>query len=137
MEEPINWMAQIAAVIAMQVIGMIYYNPKVLGNTWMRETGITMGSGKGMNMGLIIGITSVFAFLVAFFLTFVVKHGGAEFATFKHGALHGAMFGVMCALPIIGTSALYEQRSWTYILIASGYWVVSCAVMGGIICAWR
>jgi Protein of unknown function (DUF1761) len=136
MEEPINWLAQLVAVVAAQAIGMIYYNPKVFGSRWERETGIKM-DGEGVNMGLIVAITSVFAFLVAFFLTFVVKHGGAEFATFKHGALHGAMFGIMCALPIIGTGALYERRSWTYIAIAAGYWVVVCAVMGGIICVWR
>ncbi len=54
--------------------------------------------------------------------------------TFKHGAFHGAMIaGLLIATPILVTEAIYEQKGWKYILIKSGYWVISLSIMGGII----
>jgi hypothetical protein len=59
---------------------------------------------------------------------------GTAFRTFEHGALHGFMTGLFFILPVIGVNALYERRSFKYVLISGGYWVVSMMIMGGIIC---
>ncbi len=67
------------------------------------------------------------------FEAFMADYGN-EFRTFKHGALHGIIFGVLGALPIIGTIALFERKSTKYILVNAGYWIVTLAVMGSIIC---
>ena len=64
---------------------------------------------------------------------FMADYGGA-FRTFKHGALHGTMAGVLIALPIIGTNALFDRKSAKYIFINAGYWIVTLAVMGAILC---
>ena len=61
---------------------------------------------------------------------------GTAFRTFKHGALHGTIAGLFIALPIIGTNALFERKSAKYIFINSGYWIVTLAIMGGIVCGW-
>jgi hypothetical protein len=61
---------------------------------------------------------------------------GNAYRTFKHGMFHGFFAGLFFAMPVIGTSALYEGRSWRYTLIAGGFWVVTCMIMGGIICGW-
>lgn len=53
---------------------------------------------------------------------------------FGHGALHGAMGALFIAAPIICINALFERKSWKYMLIHVGYWVISLAVMGGLIC---
>lgn len=119
-----------------------------------------------MNMGLMIGLTFFFSFLAAMFLHPITIHQfgfssmlfgleGSEngkievllngvavdyahrFRTFKHGALHGTIAGIFIALPIIGMSALYEKRGAKYIFIAAGYWIVSLAIMGGIVCGWE
>jgi hypothetical protein len=57
------------------------------------------------------------------------------FRTFKHGALHGFIAGLLFILPVIGTNALYERRSFKYVLVTGGFWIVCLTVMGGIICA--
>lgn len=62
---------------------------------------------------------------------------GSNFRTFKHGAFHGVLSGVMLALPVVGVNALFERRSFKYIAINAGYWIVSFAVMGGVVCAWQ
>lgn len=61
---------------------------------------------------------------------------GHNFRTFKHGAFHGILSALFIALPIVGTNALFEQRSFKYIAIHVGYWMVIMALMGGVICQW-
>lgn len=63
-----------------------------------------------------------------------MKRFGGNFRTFKHGVLHGTMFGIFAVLPIVGTHALYESKGFKYVAIHVGYWVVSLALMGGVIC---
>ncbi|MEP7197442.1 MAG: DUF1761 domain-containing protein [Saprospiraceae bacterium] len=131
-----NWLAIAVAAISTLIVGFIYYHPKVMGNAWMKASGMTREQGKSMNMGMTFGISVVLSFLVGVALTVNVQHGGPEFQTFKHGAYHGAMTGVFMAIPIIGVPAMYEMKGWNYILINAGYWILAMALMGGIICAW-
>jgi len=158
----INFLALLAAACSTLVVGFIWYNPKVFGNAWMRESGMTEEKMKGANMALTFGVSILYAFFISFILQMLTIHQfgaigmvggdptiakpsyvefmadyGSAFRTFKHGALHGFMTGLFLALPIIGVGALYERRSFKYVLIAGGYWVVSMMIMGGIICAWQ
>ena len=61
---------------------------------------------------------------------------GENFRTFKHGALHGTIAGIFFALPVFGIIALFERRSWKYVLIHLGFWVITLALMGGVLCQW-
>jgi hypothetical protein len=61
---------------------------------------------------------------------------GQKFRTFRHGMLHGGMTGLLLATPVIGINALFERRSFTYILIHAGFWVLCLVLMGGILCQW-
>ncbi len=60
---------------------------------------------------------------------------GGNFRTFKHGAFHGVLVGLFAGLPIIGINALFERRGFKYIAINVGFWIVSAALMGGVLCA--
>ncbi|MBT8267486.1 MAG: DUF1761 domain-containing protein [Bacteroidia bacterium] len=146
MEEfDINWLAIIAASILPLVTGFIWYNPKVFGTVWMKESGMTMEKAQQMNPAKTYGLAVVMAFLIAFAIWPEVMTGGGpgmphgpegEFMTFQHGAFHGALLGVFLALPILATNALFEQKSFKYVIINAGYWIVTMALMGGIINAW-
>lgn len=156
----------LAALIPM-LIGFLYYNPKTLGNAWMRESGMTEEKIKGSNMGLIYGLCLLFSFMLGMFLFSMVVHQtdiyslyagetgfgkegsavmnrinehmlelGDRFRTFKHGALHGVLIGIFVALPILATNALFERKSFKYIFINAGYWVITIALMGGVLCQW-
>ena len=61
---------------------------------------------------------------------------GDRFRTFKHGALHGVLMGVFLVLPILTIQAIFERKKVKYIAINAGYWIVTLAVMGGIVCQW-
>src|SRR5258706_6362190 len=60
---------------------------------------------------------------------------GNSYRTFGHGAFHGILLGIGMALPIIGTNALFERKGAKYIFINAGYWTLSMALMGGVLCA--
>lgn len=70
-----------------------------------------------------------------YFQDFMATYGD-RFRTFKHGALHGAIIGFLIALPILATQALFERKSVKYVAINAGYWIVTLAIMGGVICNW-
>jgi Protein of unknown function (DUF1761) len=156
--------ALLVAALSSLLVGFIWYNPKVFGTIWMKEAGITRDPNDkpGVNMLMIMGMSLVYSFLISFVLQFNVIHQmgamsatmdvpnvdpsvlknylaayGETFRTFKHGALHGTMVGLLLILPAIGTSAMYEKRSFKYVLVTGGFWVVACMIMGGIICAWK
>ena len=59
---------------------------------------------------------------------------GNNFRTFKHGFFHGILAGVFFVVPVLSTNALFERKGFKYIAINAGYWILSIAIMGGIIC---
>jgi hypothetical protein len=142
-------------------VGFIWYNPKVFGTIWMKEAGVSEEKPNTVTIVKTMLAAYLYAFLISFVMQFLVIHqsgalgmiGGDEakalpsysafmadygtnFRTFKHGALHGFMTGLFFCLPVIGVGALFERRSFKYTLIAGGYWVITCMLMGGIICQW-
>ncbi|WP_035670276.1 DUF1761 domain-containing protein [Flavobacterium sp. 83] len=157
----INFLALLVAALSTLLVGYVWYHPKIFGTIWMKEAGLTEQSMKGSNMAAIFGFAVFYAFLIAIILQFLTIHQwgalsmvggdatkalpsyaafmtdyGTAFRTFKHGAFHGFLSGLFLALPIIGTNALFERRSFKYTLIAGGFWIVCFIIMGGIICAW-
>lgn len=147
-------------------VGFVWYNPKVFGSAWMKETGITEDKAKSANMFLTLGLTYFLSLFVAstigmlsihqngfwqtlnnqaglmtvgsdinLYATDFMQRFGSEFRTFKHGSLHGILAALFFAFPVIAINSMFEMRSWKYILINVGYWLVSCALMGGVVCA--
>lgn len=61
---------------------------------------------------------------------------GDRFRTFGHGALHGFVAGIFIVLPVMGTNNLFERRPFKLTLINAGYWTITLALMGGVLCQW-
>ena len=74
---------------------------------------------------------------VGIFIADFMNKYGENFRTFKHGAFHGVLSGLLLALPIIGIIALFERRSFRYIAIHTGYWIITFTLMGGLISWWK
>ena len=146
------------------LVGMIWYNPKVFGTAWMQAAGLDEAKAKqGFNAPLVFGLTFVLGFFIAFGLTPAVIHQfgfmgmlqqklaindavglkfftdgftayGNEFRTFKHGTLHGTIAGITLALPVVAVNALFERKSFKYIAINAGYWILCFCLIGGFVC---
>ena len=159
-----NLLAVLVAALSSFVVGFIWYNPKVFGTIWMKEIGMTEEQAQKGNMLKIFGLTFVYSLMLAFMMPTLVIHqmgtlgmiGGPDmiatakpsysafladygdaFRTFKHGALLGFMSGIFLALPIISINGLFEQKSWKYMAIQAGYWIVIMTIMGSIVCGWK
>ena len=158
-----NWIAFFVSALATLVVGFIWYNPKVFGTVWMNETGLTPEELQKGNMLKIFGLTYFFSLLIVTvemaltihqsgavsmvggfakinealpsFKAFMTDYGTA-FRTFKHGALHGFISGLFFAFPVIAINGLFERKSWKYIWIHAGYWMVTLTIIGAIICTW-
>jgi len=157
----INFLAILAAASSTLAVGVIWYNPKVFGSIWMRESGTEKDKMEGTNMAVLFGLSLFYAIMLSLILQVLVIHQlgaigmvggdpsiakpsytafmadyGTAFRTFQHGALHGFITGLFFALPLIGTNALYERRSFKYVMVTAGFWIVCFMLMGGILCAW-
>lgn len=156
----LHWGTILMTGLLPMITGFIWYHPKVFGNLWMKEAGVSNEMIKSSNMLKILGISLVLGVLLAVALTPIVIHQmgifaalqgvndpkasdlitefmsnyGKNFRTFKHGALHGFLTGITLAMPVIGMNALFERKSIKYILIHVGYWTLTATLMGGIIC---
>lgn len=159
---PFNFYAVLVSALVTLVVGFVWYSPKVFGTIWMNETGMTEEKAKQSNMLKVFGLTIFYSLMLSFIMPALVIHQmgalgliggdpalakpsyaafladyGDAFRTFKHGALHGFMSGLFLALPITAINGLFEQKSWKYILVNAGYWIVSMTIMGAIICGWK
>jgi len=149
------------------IIGFLYYHPKLVGSAWMKASGVTEEKMKGSNMPLILILSLLFSFFLAFAIWPLVVHQaglaslfandpgfvindpsslpvwndvmeltGGRFRTFGHGVLHGIMAGLFFVLPIMGTNNLFERKSFKLTMINTGYWTITLALMGGVLCQW-
>lgn len=70
----LNMIAILVAALVPMAMGFVWYNPKVMGNAWMRECGLDEEKLKSANMGLIFGLSFVFAFLLSVSMNPLVIH---------------------------------------------------------------
>jgi Protein of unknown function (DUF1761) len=152
----------LVASLASLIVGFVWYHPKVMGTAWMRLEGLTEEQLKKGSMPMIFGLTIVLAFIAGFmvispvvihqfgalgmvggdpalakpsYTAFLADYGTA-FRSFKHGALHGTILGVGLIFPIIAINGLFSHKPWKLTFIHAGYWIITLAIMGGIICGW-
>jgi hypothetical protein len=131
----INWLSIIISALIPMVMGFAWYHKALLGKPWMELTGITEEKAKEANMGMVFGVSIVMSLLLTFFLLANTNSPGqeGEFDTFGHGVIHGAFVAILVVTPAFVTNGLFEQRPWKLTLINIFYWIVTIAIMGGII----
>ncbi len=158
-----NLLITAVAAIVPLFMGFLWYNPNLFGKSWMKECNFTTETiGKPNPMiflysyllsfllsfmlsPIVIHQFGFFSVLMSdpsltesgselhtYAADFMTKYG-SNFRTFKHGALHGTMVGLLIGIPILGTNAMFEKKSFKYVMINGGYWVATLAIMGGII----
>lgn len=58
---------------------------------------------------------------------------GEKHRSFGHGVFHGILGGLLWGLGLIGITALFERRSFKYIFLHLGYWVICTGLIGGVL----
>lgn len=140
-EISINWPAVVAAALAGFAIGGLWYSPLLIGNLWMEEAGVTHEQINGGNKAKIFGGAFVSLLIMSYCLDLFIGLTTDVSAGFHSPSQQGAFYGFCCgagwilfALVVVG---LFEHRSWKYMAINGGYWVVTMTTMGGILGGWN
>jgi hypothetical protein len=125
------------------LMGFLWYHPKLFGTAWMKSIGKTEEDLKKGNMAVIMTLSLVLSMLLSFFIygvlaihDYITSLGDTGLTaydhSFGHGAFHGAFAAVCFAIPVLVTNSLFEQRKSMNILINAAYWIVTIALMGGV-----
>ncbi|HEU4496317.1 MAG TPA: DUF1761 domain-containing protein [Flavobacterium sp.] len=159
----LNFYSVFASGLVTLFLGFIWYHPKIFGTAWMREAKLTQEELSKGSMLKIFLLTFIFSLMIGLVMQPIIIHqfgalgmigGGAfietakpsyaqfmadygtAYRTFKHGALHGFITGLFLAFPMAAITGLFERKSWKYILINAGYWILSLTAIGAIISGW-
>lgn len=134
----INWLAVVAASLVGFAIGFVWYGP-LFGKRWMKSVGMTEEDAQKGNTSKIFGVSFVFQFIMALCLAifFYGDPASADMINGSNGAFYGFLTGFGWVAMAIGVNALNELKSWSYIFINGGFWIVVITLMGLILGAWK
>lgn len=130
----INWFAVIAAALAMFGIGGLWYSPLLFGKAWMRENGLTDEALRSGSTVKIFGFAAVFSLMMAANLAAFLNDDALTLGFAVAASLAAGLGWAASGLAVV---ALFERRSWAYILINGGYLTVAFLAMGLILGSWR
>jgi len=123
----VTFLPILIAAIANVVLGMVWFNPRVLGNAWMRAGNITPSEDAKKKMPIMAFI----AFLAAMLVAYVMNHFGIAWGVFDWiGAVELAIW---CWVGFVGPTmlglVLWEGKPIKYYAIVAGHWLVSFILM--------
>ena len=130
----INHWAVLACALFNMVLGAIWYSPVLFYNAWKRENNLTDDQIKQINPVKTYGIAFLLAYLMSYNLAFFLSDAKTDW---QWGTTAGFLAGFGWAAAIFTTIALFERKSWKYILINSGYIIVYFTVIGLTLGIWR
>lgn len=116
------------------LLGALWYSPLLFSKAWMHETKLTEDQLAQSNPGKIYGLAFFFALIMSYNLAFYL--GDAQ-TDALWGAIAGFLAGFGWATLSFAIIALFERRSWKYILINGGYITVYFTLIGLILGVWR
>lgn len=116
------------------VIGALWWSPLLFAKSWQQANGLTDEQLAKVNPLKNFGLTFVLAYVMSYNLAFFL---GAPGTDWKWGLTAGLLTGLGWVVPMFIIIALFELRSFKYILINCGYITVYFAVIGLILGAWR
>ena len=129
----INWPAVLVAALSAFLVGGIWYNPKVFGTAWMKDSNLSQEQIEKSNMAKTFGFTALFSLISSANLAAFLAEPAT---TTSWGATAGFLAGIW-TFAAIATHSLFEMKSWRHIFINGLYSVVSLTLMGAILGAWR
>ncbi|WOJ96580.1 DUF1761 domain-containing protein [Congregibacter brevis] len=126
--------AIVVAALAGFFVGGLWYSPLLFGKAWMKAADISEEQIASGNKAKIFGLTFIFLLIMSVCLAMFL---GTPDITLQSGALYGFLTGFGWIFFAFGVVALFELRSWSYILVNGGYWVVTMTLMGAILGGWN
>ncbi len=134
----LNIWAVLVATLSTFVIGALWYGP-LFGKAWLSAAGLSEEEMQTGNTAKIFGLTFIFELIMVFNLAmfFYGSPESAEMINAGNGAFYGFLTGFGWVFFALAVTGLFEQKSWKYMLINGGYWIVTFTIMGLILGAWK
>ncbi len=130
----INHIAVFVCAIANLALGALWYSPVLFYKAWLNETKLTEEQLAKSNPVKTYGLAFVFSLIISYNLAFFL---GDSNTTPAWGAAAGFLAGFGWSTLIFAIIALFEQRSWKYVLINGGFITVYFTLIGFILGIWR
>jgi len=130
----INHWAVLACAVFSMALGALWYSPLFFYKAWKTENKLTDEQLKQSNPLKTYGISFLLAYLMSYNLAFFL---GDANTNWQWGITAGFLAGFGWAAAIFTTIALFEQKSWRYILINSFYIIIYFTGIGFILGIWR
>lgn len=130
----INHLAVFVCAIANLAVGALWYSPALFYRAWQKENKLSDEDIKKSNPAKTYGLGFVLALVISYNLAFFL---GDDKTDWIWGTTAGFLAGFGWAAMVFTIIALFEQRSWRYILINGGYIVVYFTLIGFILGIWR
>lgn len=130
----INHFAVIVCAIANLILGAFWYSPVLFYSVWKKENNLTDEQLKKINPLKAYGISFILSVIVSYNMAFFLGDAKTDMAW---GTTAGFLTGFGFAALIFTIVALFEMRSWKYILINGGYIIAYFTLIGFILGAWR
>lgn len=130
----INHWAVLVCAIANLALGALWYSPLLFYKAWMKENKFTDEDIKKVKPAKTYSITLVLSVIISYNLAFFLGDDKTDIAW---GTTAGFLAGFGFSALIFSVVALFEQRSWKYILINGGYITIYFTLIGFILGTWR
>jgi hypothetical protein len=130
----INHLAVLVCALLNLGLGALWYSPLLFYKAWQAETRLTDEQLAQVNPAKTYGLAFLFSWVISYNLAFFL---GDANTTPVWGAAAGFLAGFGWATLIFAIIALFEQRSWRYILINGGFITVYFTLIGFILGIWR
>lgn len=138
MSTAINYWAVLVSAMIFYGFGTVWYSPLLFSKIWMAESGINEEKLAQMGKG-----HSLRVFITTFILSLLMAFITAHLAEFLHSDSLGS--GVMLALMLwlgyvvssMGTNYLYEDKSFRFLMINAGYFLIGLLEMSVILSLWK
>jgi hypothetical protein len=130
----INHWAVLVCAIANLALGALWYSPLLFYKAWMKENKFTDDDIKKVNPAKTYSITLLISVIISYNLAFFLGDDKTDMAW---GTSAGFLAGFGFSALIFSIVALFEQRSWKYILINGGYITIYFTLIGFILGTWR
>jgi hypothetical protein len=132
--EYINIPAVVVAAILPFALGGLWYSPVLFGKAWMKENRLTDDDIVKGNQAKIFGLSFLFFLLMSANLAAFLSTPETDLS---FGVLAGFLAGFGWVALSVSIIALFERRSWKYMMINGSYMVIAFMLMGAVLGAWR
>lgn len=133
----INWLAVLVAGAAYFALGAIWYQPAVLGRTWMRAIGWDPNQTPPGQNPAMYAVTAVGYLVAATATALLARATGSD--TFGEGLILGLVLGIGFEAAIFLATAAFDvnrPHPWLLAVLNSAYHVIGLVIVAVIVSVW-